>query len=77
LTDGKNEYPADTDLDGLIRQLRGESPDTSVRVFSIAFGEDADLAALRRIGEASGAAAYDAKDAASIDNVFTAVISNF
>jgi Ca-activated chloride channel family protein len=77
LTDGKNEYPADTDLDGLVRQLRGESPDTSVRVFSIAFGDDADLGALRRIGEASGAAAYDAKDAASIDNVFTAVISNF
>jgi Ca-activated chloride channel homolog len=77
LTDGKNEYPADTDLDGLVRQLRGESPDTSVRVFSIAFGEDADLAALRRIAEASGAAAYDAKDPASIDNVFTAVISNF
>ena len=77
LTDGRNEYPADTDLDGLLRELRSEGEDVAVRVFPIAYGEDADLDTLRLIAEASRAAAYDSKDPASIDNVFTAVISNF
>jgi Ca-activated chloride channel family protein len=77
LTDGKNEFPADTDVEGLIRSLGSESEDASVRLFTVAYGEDADLATLKRIAEASRAAAYDASDASSIDRVFTAVISNF
>lgn len=76
LTDGRNEYSDDNDLDGLLRDLekRGERP---LRVFSIAYGEGADLATLRKISEASEAAAYDATDPANIDKVFTAVLSNF
>ena len=48
-----------------------------MRVFTIAYGEDADLAALRRIAEATNAAAYDASDPPTINQVFTAVITNF
>lgn len=77
LTDGRNEYPADTDLDGLLRQLRAEGEDVAVRLFPIAYGDDADLESLRLMAEASRAAVYDSKDPASIDKVFTAVISNF
>jgi Ca-activated chloride channel family protein len=77
LTDGKNEFPADNNLESLLTQLNPEDISRSVRVFPIAYGMDADLAALRRIGEASKATAYDASDAASIDKVFTAVLSNF
>jgi Ca-activated chloride channel family protein len=77
LTDGRNEYPPDTDLKGLLRQLRSEGEDVAVRVFPIAYGDDADLDTLKLIAEASRAAAYDSKDPASIDKVFTAVISNF
>jgi Ca-activated chloride channel family protein len=77
LTDGKNEYPPDTDLEGLIRSLRAEDESVAVRVFTIGYGEDADMPTLRRIAEASRAAAYDASDPASIDKVFTNVISNF
>ena len=79
LTDGKNEFPPDTDLDAVINQLSGssESTATAVRVFPIAYGEKADLGVLTKIGEASRAAAYDATDPASIDKVLTAVISNF
>ena len=77
LTDGRNEYPADTDLNGLIRSLRSEGEETTVRVFTIGYGENADLSTLERIAEASRAAAYNASDPASIDKVFTAVISNF
>jgi Ca-activated chloride channel family protein len=77
LTDGKNEYPADTDLDGLVRELQAGGEDVAVRVFPIAYGEDADFNILKRIAEASRAAAYNSADPASIDKVFTAVVSNF
>lgn len=80
LTDGKNEDPRNDDLDGLLRALRADTEGQSaqpVRVFTIAYGKDADLATLRRIAEATNAAAYDAGDPATIAKVFTAVISNF
>jgi Ca-activated chloride channel family protein len=77
LTDGKNEYAPDNDLDSLLQQLAPEDTSRSVRFFPIGYGQDADLSALRRIAEAARGAAYDASDAASIDKVFTAVLSNF
>jgi Ca-activated chloride channel family protein len=77
LTDGKNEYNADTDLQGLLRQLAPEDTSRSVRFFPIAYGRDADLPTLRTIAEAARGASYDASDPASIDKVFTAVLSNF
>jgi Ca-activated chloride channel family protein len=49
----------------------------AVRVFPISYGEDADLATLRRIAEASQAAVYDSSDPRSINKVLVAVISNF
>ena len=48
-----------------------------VRVFPIAYGEDADLAILGEIADASSGAVYDAGDPGTIDKVFTAVVSNF
>ncbi len=77
LTDGRNEYPADTDLTGLVRELGGGSSESTLRVFTIAYGEGADLETLRQISAASNAAAYDATRPESIDKVFTAVLSNF
>ena len=43
----------------------------------IAYGQDADLDAVKRISEASRAAAYDATDPLTINAVFTNVLSNF
>jgi Ca-activated chloride channel family protein len=77
MTDGQNEYPDDTDLDGLVRQLGDQASEGGIRVFTIAYGEDADLGSLKRISEASRAAAYDATDPLTIDSVFTNVLSNF
>jgi Ca-activated chloride channel family protein len=77
MTDGHNEYPEDTDLDGLVRQLGDQASEGGIRVFTIAYGEDADLDSLKRISEASRAAAYDATDPLIIDSVFTNVLSNF
>ena len=48
-----------------------------VRVFAIAYGQDADLSVLRRIAEASNAVAYDASNPSTINQVFAAVVSNF
>ncbi len=77
LTDGKNEYPRDNDLDGLLDDLDANNLENSVRIFPIAYGDKADLSVLQRIAAASRAAAYDASDPASIDNVLVAVLSNF
>lgn len=76
LTDGRNEY-TDNDLDGLLSQLQGSAAENGVRVFTIAYGPDADLQTLEKISEASRAAAYDARNPATIDKVFADVLSNF
>ena len=80
LSDGRNEDPRNRDLEKLLTDLRSGSEGQSsrpVRVFPIAYGQDADLAVLKRIAEATNAAAYDASNPATIIQVFTAVISNF
>jgi len=84
LSDGRNDDGEDSDdrdqLDRLLTTLRegteGENA-KPVRVFPIAFGEGADLPILRRLAEATTAAAYDSSDPASIGKVFAAVVSNF
>ena len=81
LTDGRNEDPGrNEDLPGLLRFLsqrnEGEST-TPVRIFPIAYGGDADEGTLKRIAEATRAAAYSAVDPTTIVNVFNAVVSNF
>ena len=80
LTDGQNDDPRNNDLDGLIGALRSGSEglsSTPVRLFTIAYGKSAALGVLKRMAEATNAAAYDASDPQTIANVFTAVISNF
>ncbi|MCI0634473.1 MAG: substrate-binding and VWA domain-containing protein, partial [Actinobacteria bacterium] len=80
LTDGRNEDDRNTDLDGLLRFLRGQNEGQTsrpVRIFPIAYGSDADLGTLTRIAEATNAAAYDAADPTTIEKVFVAVVSNF
>ncbi|MEO8291614.1 MAG: substrate-binding and VWA domain-containing protein [Actinomycetota bacterium] len=74
LTDGRNEDQRNQDLEGLLRYLDSE---LNVRVFPIAYGEDADLKTLTRIAQASRAAVYDASDPSTISKVFVSVISNF
>ena len=80
LTDGKNEDPRNEDINRLLATLRAGSEGQTtrpVRIFTIGYGRDADLNTLRRVAEATNAAAYDASDPATITNVFTAVVSNF
>ncbi len=77
LTDGKNEDQGGISLDNLLGELQSEDAGTGVRLFTIAYGGDADLSVLKRIAEATDAAAYDSSKPDTIDQVFTAVISNF
>lgn len=84
LTDGVNDdgEPGDDNaqfealIEEVTRTSNGENA-TPVRIFTIAYGADADVAALEQISEASNATAYVASDATTIGEVFTAVVSNF
>ena len=76
LTDGRNEDDG-ISVDTLLNQVRTEEGARSVRLFTIGYGEDADLGTLRRISDTTNAAAYDSSDPTGIDQVFTAVVSNF
>ncbi|HYD08637.1 MAG TPA: VWA domain-containing protein, partial [Acidimicrobiales bacterium] len=80
LSDGVNEDPRNTDLQGLLAELSASNEGQSsrpVRLFPIAYGSGADMNVLQQLAEATNAAAYDASDPRSITNVFTAVVSNF
>ncbi len=80
LTDGKNEDRRNNNLDALLNDLRAGNEGQSsrpVRVFPIAYGKDADLGTLRRIADATNAAAYDATNPTTISAVLAAVVSNF
>ncbi|MCU1601425.1 MAG: hypothetical protein JWO22_2134 [Frankiales bacterium] len=77
LTDGKNDDPSNNNLSALLDRLSPEDTSKSVRVFPIGYGRDADLTTLGKIAEAARGLAYNASDPASIDKVFTSVLSNF
>lgn len=84
LTDGVNDdddqVPDDQQLASLLKALKAgaDGEDAKpVRVFTIAYGKDADTDTLQRIAQATNAAAYDASDPQTITKVFTAVLSNF
>ena len=84
LTDGFNDDGNKNDdqqqLSGLVEEVRvgSEGANTHpIRIFPIGYGKDADKGTLKRIAEASNAAAYDASNPNTIDQVFAAVVSNF
>ncbi len=84
LTDGRNEDGQASDdqrqlaelLKFLQEQTQGENA-RPVRLFTIAYGADADLNVLKQMSEASSGAAYNASDPKTINKVFTQVVSNF
>ncbi|MCU1369581.1 MAG: hypothetical protein JWO77_775 [Ilumatobacteraceae bacterium] len=84
LTDGVNDDGDPDDdraqLEELLTTLRrgtdGENA-KPIRVFTIAYGRQADFDTLEQIAQSTNAAAYDASNPATINKVFTAVVSNF
>ncbi|MCW2915064.1 MAG: von Willebrand factor type [Actinomycetia bacterium] len=76
LTDGKNERPGSLELSALINKLSDKESE-QVRVFTIAYGQDADQNVLRQIAEATDGAEYDSSNPNGIREVLTEVVSNF
>jgi Ca-activated chloride channel homolog len=84
LTDGVNDDGVidddDDQFSSLIGQLQSGGEGASsrpVRMFTISYGDGADTATLKAIAQATSAAHYDASNPSTINQVFTAVISNF
>jgi Ca-activated chloride channel homolog len=77
LTDGADTNSRPSGLDDLMKAESRQPDDASVRVFTIAYGVDADRDVLRQIAETSQASSYDASNPALIRQVFNAVLSNF
>ncbi|MFI6320281.1 substrate-binding domain-containing protein [Nonomuraea sp. NPDC050556] len=76
LTDGKNEKNGGLSLENLLPKLESGG-DSEVRLFTIGYAGEADQGILRQIAEATNGANYDSSRPDLIDQVFTAVISNF
>ena len=77
LSDGKNEPPDDSALTELLGELNSAEQDKVVRIFTIAYGEEADADKLAMISQATRARMYSAKDATTIEGVMLDVLSNF
>lgn len=84
LTDGINDDGVfeddEQEFSTLLATLQRGSEGASsrpVRVFTISYSDAADTATLRAIAQATSAAHYDASNPATIQQVFTNVISNF
>ena len=84
LTDGMNDDGEESDDDSQLARLlahlrKGSSGESAkpIRVFTIAYGRDADFDTLKQIAQSTNAAAYDASNPATISKVFAAVVSNF
>ena len=77
MTDGANDDPGSISGTQALRRLRAlRDPDRPVRIVGIAISDDADLAALRRIAEATGGRAHRADRPEDILRVFTQEIAN-
>ncbi|MEZ5320695.1 MAG: extracellular solute-binding protein [Microthrixaceae bacterium] len=84
LTDGANDDGDDRDdarqLSTLLTELRSTATGEDakpIRLFTVAYGASAQSEILSRMAEASAGAAYAAKDATTIEKVFSEVVSNF
>jgi Ca-activated chloride channel homolog len=77
LTDGKNEDAAGRSLAELVRSLRQRrDPARPVTVIFVAYGRDADVAALDQAAAAAGGRTYVARNPADIGKVFLAAMVN-
>jgi Ca-activated chloride channel family protein len=77
LTDGINDDPGGgINLKQLLGRLKAERGGQAVRIVTIAYGPDADQAALQQIAAATGGKAYVSRDPKDIERIFVSVISS-
>jgi Ca-activated chloride channel family protein len=77
LTDGQ-DTDSSVSIDEMLGQIgaSGEEAGTAIKLFTIAFGEDADKDILKRIAEATGGKQYDS-DPKSINKVYSDIATFF
>jgi Ca-activated chloride channel family protein len=75
LTDGEDNKSS-ADVNDVIRRLKGTSESGNVRVFTIAYGTEANRDALKAVAVAGGGKQYDG-DPDTIDAVYTSISSFF
>jgi Ca-activated chloride channel family protein len=76
LSDGPDDGSSGVDGASAVNAMRSPA-DREVRVFTIAFGDQADVAFLQQVADASLGTAYDATDPTRIGKVFSQVVANF
>ncbi len=77
LSDGRNEDAGSISLKDLLTTLKREQDaDRPVRVFTIAYGEQADAAALSAVARATGGASFTARSPADIEQVLLAALTS-
>ncbi|MDP9333588.1 MAG: substrate-binding and VWA domain-containing protein [Actinomycetota bacterium] len=74
LTDGYNEDEQDNSQTALLAHL---ATNPNIPVFTIAYGNDADLATLRKIAQATDAWNFDARDTSDLAEVLPRALSSF
>jgi Ca-activated chloride channel family protein len=77
ISDGKNEDPGSASLEQVLSKVKPlADQQRPVRILTIALGEQADTATLRRIAQATGGEAYVAREAQDLDKVFLAALTD-
>jgi Ca-activated chloride channel family protein len=74
LTDGYNEDDHDNSRTALLAHL---ATNPNIPVFTIAYSNDADLATLRKIAQATEAASFDARDTADLAETLPRALASF
>ena len=77
LTDGQNSDQSNPEPGAMNQLISSQPQSTRVPVFTIGYGQDADLNTLKQISQLSGGRSYNAPDPARIGVVFADVVSNF
>ena len=72
-----NEDPSNNDRAAAIQAVAPPAMDHEVRIFTIAYGDQADVDTLAEFARSSQGTAYDATDPTTIDQVFNQVVANF
>ncbi len=74
LTDGYNEDDSNTDLHGLLVHL---TTNRDVHIFTVTYSNDADLATLVKIAQATNAANSDARDTRDLADLLPRAFASF
>jgi Ca-activated chloride channel family protein len=77
LTDGEDNKSKLKTVEALLKEIKFDPEKNPARVYTIAYGRDANRAVLKRIAEATKAKSYDGSDVQTIRSIFKDVVTFF